>query len=120
MFLEITTILMLFLVIGLNYGVVSRILKLNKHLRETEGICKRHEAYLQRRQRERKAAEREETELARKQVALENAMPRLDTEWRELKDQNTAVLGELLPQYGPEALSHLSEEPDLDEEEEEA
>ncbi len=109
MFLEIITILMLFLVIVLKYGVVTRIVKLNQRLRETESICKRHEAYLERRKRERQAAEREETGLARQQVALENEMGRLRSEWQELKEQNSEVLGELLPHHGEEELRELQE-----------
>ena len=114
MFLEIVTILMLFLVILLKYGVVARIVKLNQRLRETENISKRHEAYLERRKRERKAAEREETGLVRQQVALENEVTRLESEWRDLKEQNLEVLGELLPHHGEQALKELNDEEDPD------
>ena len=114
MVLEIITILMLFLVILLKYGVVARIVKLNQRLRETENISKRHEAYLERRKRERKAAEREETGLARQQVGLENEMTRLESEWSELKEQNLEVRRELLPHHREEALKELSNEEDPD------
>ena len=112
MFLEIVTILMLFLVILLKYGVVARIVKLNQRLRDIGNISQRHEAYLERRKRERKAAEREETGLARKQVALENEVTRLESEWRDLKEQNLEVLGELLPHHGEQALKELNDEED--------
>lgn len=99
MFLEILTFAMLALVIALKYGAVARILKLNQKLREIESICKRHAAFLDRKRRDRKVAERDETNLTRQQVGLESEMERLDSEWTELKNSNTEVLKELLPGF---------------------
>jgi chromosome segregation ATPase len=90
---------MLFLVIALKYGVVSRIVKLNQKLRDAENLSKRHGAFLERKKSERKTAEREEMNLTRQQVSLESEMNRLDEEWSELKNANTEVLKELLPGY---------------------
>ena len=98
MFLEAMTIVMLFLLIILKYGVVTRIVKLNQRLREAEAVCKRHEGYLQRRRSERVLAEREESNLTRQQISLEAEMKRLEGEWGELKEANSEVLQELLPE----------------------
>ena len=99
MFLELMTLFMLFLVIALKYGVVSRIVRLNQKLRDAESLSKRHSAFLERKRSERKSAEREEMNLTRQQVSLESEMNRLDEEWTELKNANTEVLKELLPGY---------------------
>ena len=99
MFLELMTLFMLFLVIALKYGVVSRIVKLNQKLRDAENLSKRHGSFLERKRAERKSAEREELNLTRQQVSLESEMNRLDREWQELNKANTDVLKELLPGY---------------------
>lgn len=99
MFLEIMTLAMLFLVIALKYGVVTRMVRLNQKLRDAENLSKRHESFLQRKRAERKTAEREEMNLTRQQISLEAEMKRLDEEWNELKSANTEILKEILPGY---------------------
>jgi triphosphoribosyl-dephospho-CoA synthetase len=99
MFLEILTLAMLLLVLGLKYGAVSRIVRLNQKRRDVENICKRHESFLTGKRNERKIAERDELNLTRQQVGLEAEMKRLDEEWAELKSGNTEVIRELLPGF---------------------
>ena len=99
MFLETLTLMMLVVVIALKYGAVSRIVRLNQKLRDAESVCKRHESFLTKKRSERKAAEREETNLTRQQVGLESELKRLDEELTDLKAANSEVLKELLPAY---------------------
>lgn len=99
MFLEIVTLVMLVLVVLLKYCTVRRIEMLNQKLRDAENLSKRHESVLERKRDERKVSEREEANLSRQRVNLESEMKRLDDEWTQLRNANTEVLNELLPNY---------------------
>lgn len=95
MFLEIVTFLMFALVLVLKYGVVSRMVRLNRRLREAEGKVRRHEAHLKRQQNGRRVSEREENTLVRRQIALESEMRRIEEELGVLKQTNEEVVAQL-------------------------
>jgi|GEM_PF-1432033 TPP-dependent indolepyruvate ferredoxin oxidoreductase alpha subunit len=100
MFLAILTFVMLGLVLALKYGSVTRIVHLNQRLREAEGKVKRNEERLRIQRTERGLAEREETQLVRQQLALEEEARKLEAEMNELRDANMDILQQLAKRRG--------------------
>ena len=100
MFLEVVTFLMLIFVVVLKYGAVTRIVQLNQRLREAEGKCRRNEERLKVQRAERRMAEKEETNLTRQQVTLEDEIERIEEELGNLKVANLEVLQQLAKSRG--------------------
>ena len=95
MFLEVVTFLMLIFVVVLKYGAVTRIVQLNQRLREAEWKCRRNEERLKVQRAERMVAEKEEANLTRQQVILEDEIERIEKGLGDLKEANMEVLQQL-------------------------
>lgn len=100
MFLAILTFSMLGVVLALKYGSVQRIVRLNQRLREAEAKVKRNEERLRVQRSERSLAEREETQLVRQQMSLEEEAEKLEAEMTELRDANMGILNQLAKRKG--------------------
>jgi len=96
MILELITFVMLFFVLALKYGAVTRIVRLKQRLREVDGACRKEKDNLKLYQAERFAAEREQNMLIRQRRVLQDELTRLNTELEVLKDEGRGAIEELV------------------------